>query len=124
MPLPEVPGPMNYLRRDFSEGGPPDPISYLRRISGDESSSDDEMKRSEDASGGDERTKEVQEPPRRKRRIQDPPARARPEEGQAWPYRDTLSFTRSLIFYGAGAVTHEHERACKDIQECRDMRQK
>jgi AMP deaminase len=55
---------------------------------------------------------------------QDPPARERPPEGQAWPYRDTLSFTRSLIFYGAGAVTHEHEQACRHIEEARDFRQK
>jgi len=31
-----------------------------------------------------------------------PPARERPDPDSAWPYRETLSFTRSLIFYGAG----------------------
>ena len=99
----------------FAEGGPPDPIAYLRRISGDSG---------DDASGEDEGVKEAVKPTRSGRRAQDPPARERPAQGQAWPYRDTLSFTRSLIFYGSGAVTHENERACKDIQECRQMRQK
>lgn len=31
-----------------------------------------------------------------------PPARERPDPDSAWPYRETLSFTRSLVFYGAG----------------------
>jgi hypothetical protein len=35
-----------------------------------------------------------------------------------------MSFTRSLIFYGAGAVTHEHERACKNVEDCRQLRKK
>ncbi|CAJ1953637.1 unnamed protein product [Cylindrotheca closterium] len=97
----------------FAQGGPPDPIAYLRRISGD---SGDEL------SGGDDEG--VKNEAVKPTRVQEPPARERPAQGQAWPYRDTLSFTRSLIFYGSGAVTHEHERACKDIQECRQMRQK
>jgi len=55
---------------------------------------------------------------------QDPPARERPVDGAAWPYRDTLSFTRSLVFYGAGSITEESELACSHIQECRSLRQK
>ena len=55
---------------------------------------------------------------------QDPPARERPSDGAAWPYRETLSFTRSLVFYGAGSITTESELACKHIQEARDLRQK
>ena len=35
-----------------------------------------------------------------------------------------LSFTRSLIFYGAGTVTDENVQACQHIQEARAMRQK
>jgi AMP deaminase len=58
------------------------------------------------------------------KKRQDPPARERPPEGQEWPYRDNLSFTRSLMFYGAGSVTHEHERACQYIKEARGFRQK
>jgi AMP deaminase len=55
---------------------------------------------------------------------QEEPARERPPPGQAWPHRDALSFTRSLIFYGEGAVTQEHVKACKNLQECRRLRQK
>ena len=55
---------------------------------------------------------------------QDPPARERPSEGQPWPKRDALSFTRSLVFYGSGSVTEEHEMACKYIEEARGMRRK
>jgi AMP deaminase len=52
-----------------------------------------------------------------------PPARARPDADEFWPYRETLSFTRSLVFYGAGSITKEHERACAHIQKARTMRQ-
>ena len=55
---------------------------------------------------------------------QDPPARERPSDGAAWPFRETLSFTRSLVFYGAGSITAESEEACAHIQRCRSMRQK
>jgi len=54
---------------------------------------------------------------------QDPPARERPKD-DIWPERDALSFTRSLVFYGTGSITDEHERACKFIMEARTMRQK
>lgn len=53
----------------------------------------------------------------------DPPARERPVNN-VWPERDALSFTRSLVFYGTGAVTPEHEIACNFIIEARDMRAK
>ena len=127
----------------FQEGGPPDPINFLRRVSGDEGVED--MRRSDSAddflelaSDGDEEEEEervatADAPPSprrhgrgtsRGRRKQDPPARERPLPGQPWPYRDTLSFTRTLIFYGAGSITHESERACQQIQEAREMRQK
>jgi len=58
------------------------------------------------------------------RSVQDPPCRERPSDGAAWPRRDALSFTRSLVFYGAGAVTEEHEQACRYIEEARTMRKK
>jgi AMP deaminase len=54
---------------------------------------------------------------------EEPPARARPETGTPWPYRENLSFTRNLIFYGAGSITVEHETACRRVQEARKMRQ-
>jgi AMP deaminase len=56
--------------------------------------------------------------------VLEPPARERPSEGETWPHRETLSFTRSLVFYGAGSITKESERACKSIQKCRHLRQK
>jgi hypothetical protein len=127
-------------RRTFSfdGGGPPDPIEYLRRISRltvDETDSDS-MSRVDSTDDvvidaideGGEKVTVFEEPPKKAhhehKKKQDPPARERPPEGQDWPYRDTLSFTRSLIFYGAGAVTHEHEQACKSINEARGFRKK
>ena len=131
----------------LSEGGPPDPINFLRRMSNDGSSAND-MRRSDsaddyfDSADEDEGAAAAEDlhptavilpprPPRRRRheltesqRKQDPPARERPLPGQPWPYRDTLSFTRTLIFYGAGSITHESERACRQIQEARSFRQK
>ena len=111
-----------------SEGGPPDPISYLRRISRDvddlEETDEKKIKeyRKRSDSADDIGLDDDDDSP--KKQQQEPPARERPAPGQAWPYRDHLSFTRSLIFYGAGAVTHEHERACQSIQEARELRQK
>lgn len=63
-------------------------------------------------------------PGQQQQQQQDPPARERPSEGQPWPNRDALSFTRSLVFYGSGSVTEEHEMACKYIEEARGMRRK
>jgi len=57
------------------------------------------------------------------RTYKDPPARERPTD-DIWPERDALSFTRSLVFYGTGAVTQEHEMASKFIMEARAMRKK
>ena len=53
----------------------------------------------------------------------DPPARERPADGN-WPHRESLSFTRSLIFYGSGSVTPENEMAARYIEEARSMRKK
>jgi hypothetical protein len=125
----------------FDRGGPPDPIEYLRRVSRLSGESDsDRMSRVDSAedfvtadhegviSEEGEKETSVEEPSKKAhdehKKKQDPPARERPPEGQAWPYRDTLSFTRSLIFYGAGAVTHEHEAACQYIKEARGFREK
>eukprot|EP00980_Cylindrotheca_fusiformis_P030949 scaffold25667_cov103-Cylindrotheca_fusiformis.AAC.2 len=120
--------------RPFTEGGPPDPIAYLRSISSTgHDVSDDEIRRTDSADDimalEKRHDQEVTMEERRARRNnnnrhQDPPARERPAVGESWPYRESLSFTRSLIFYGAGAVTHEHERACAEIQESRKLRQK
>lgn len=53
-----------------------------------------------------------------------PPARERPRSGEEWPYRETLSFTRSLLFYGSGFITNESKIACTHIQEARNLRHK
>ncbi len=59
----------------------------------------------------------------RKKKTMDPPARERPVN-DVWPQRDALSFTRSLVFYGTGTATPEHEIACRYIMEAREMRKK
>jgi hypothetical protein len=100
-------------RYSFTEGGPPEPISLLR--GGSTNSQGDIVT---------EANVEHSPPNKKQRRHQEPPARERPTEGQPWPYRDSLSFTRSLIFYGTGSVTAEHVQACKSIQACRAVRQK
>lgn len=57
------------------------------------------------------------------KKVKDPPARERPPN-DIWPERDALSFTRSLVFYGTGTITEEHQRACQYTIEARSMRQK
>lgn len=94
----------------LAAGGPPDPIDYLRNISTGER----ELIRRYDSD--DEGTVLSKE--------EEPPARERPQQGESWPFREALSFTRSLIFYGKGSITSESERACKLINECRMLRQK
>lgn len=102
--------------------GPPDPINFLRVVSEQDvqytsdNEVDSDQVNSHDRANG--------EPPMPLSRNQDAPARERPPPGQAWPYRENLSFTRSLIFYGAGAVTAEHVKACKNIEICRAIRKK
>ena len=54
---------------------------------------------------------------------EEPPARERPPNG-TWPEREALSFTRSLVFYGTGTVTGEHEKACRNIMEAIALRKK
>jgi hypothetical protein len=56
-------------------------------------------------------------------KMKEPPARERPPDG-TWPEREALSFTRSLVFYGTGTITGEHERACRYIMEARALRAK
>ena len=53
----------------------------------------------------------------------DPPARERPADGN-WPQRESLSFTRSLVFYGNGSITAEHEEAARYVEKARAMRKK
>lgn len=98
-----------------TEEGPPDPISYLRR--GSYMIDEDALKRLDSAD-------DLSHSDVLRQRRQDPPARERPAPGQAWPQRDTLSFTRSLIFYGADAFSQENELACRSIQEARSLRRK
>ncbi|EJK76197.1 hypothetical protein THAOC_02057 [Thalassiosira oceanica] len=38
--------------------------------------------------------------------------------------RESLSFTRSLVFYGHGSVTPEHEAAARHVEEARSLRKK
>jgi hypothetical protein len=61
--------------------------------------------------------------PKKKVVLVDPPARERPADNK-WPKRDALSFTRMLVFYGAGSITEEHEVAARYIQEARILRRK
>jgi len=102
--------------------GPPDPISFLRTVSEHDVRlvTNDE----EDPDGRSGTSRGADCPPLSPTRNQEAPARERPPPGQAWPYRENLSFTRSLIFYGAGAVTTEHIKACKNIEACRALRKK
>jgi AMP deaminase len=119
-------------RRSFYDGlGPPDPINYLR-LSGIVSHNDLRRFDSDDEGGppfsledavgkeNDNDTNDATTPAP----AQDPPARERPSNGADWPYRETLSFTRSLIFYGAGSITAESVQACRYIQKARALRQK
>ena len=120
---------MNFYQEGV--GGPPDPINFLRRVSRQDTS----MLRTDSADDVSECIEDIESldlavPHPQKfnleisGRRQEPPARERPLPGQEWPYRDTLSFTRSLIFYGAGSITRESERACKQIEEARGFRKK
>jgi AMP deaminase len=109
--------------------GPPNPIDYL--LTPGNRGGDDDLRRydSDEEGGGPSLTdiyaKEKELLEKEKPRLeQEPPARERPEDGEAWPYRESLSFTRSLVFYGAGAITQESEKACLYIQHARKMRQK
>lgn len=57
--------------------------------------------------------------------TEDPPARGRPDLGSAWPYRESLSFTRMLVFYGAGAISSDENReACGMIMQARSLRER
>jgi hypothetical protein len=111
-------------RQSFYQNlGPPDPIDYLRDASRHIPAEDEGFDMTDIVEEGQE--DQAKPLPRKEHHHhkQDPPARERPE-GDIWPYRDTLSFTRSLVFYGAGAITDESERACAHIQQSRELRQK
>eukprot|EP00934_Nitzschia_sp_Nitz4_P007966 Nitzschia sp. Nitz4//scaffold46_size129759//23431//25833//NITZ4_003486-RA/size129759-snap-gene-0.4-mRNA-1//1//CDS//3329552550//7956//frame0 len=112
----------------FTEGGPPDPINFLRSFRGSFRKDKEGLRRSDsadDVSIISDRKESIGElSDVSSMRVQEPPARQRPDEGTPWPYRDHLSFTRTLIFYGAGSISPEHEHACKNIQKARDLRQK
>jgi len=88
--------------------------------------SNDDIDMEQQAATGqeDDRKMPARDGDAKRHKTQDPPARERPAEGSAWPYRETLSFTRSLVFYGSGSITKESEHACKLIQECRQLRKK
>jgi len=102
--------------------GPPDPINFLRTVSEHDVRYTSDNEADSNQSNGHGRANGA--PPLSPTRNQEAPARERPPPGQAWPYRENLSFTRSLIFYGAGAVTMEHVKACKNIEACRAFRKK
>jgi hypothetical protein len=123
----------NHAPSFYNQGRPPDPISYLRRLSesegasrarSDDSADDNHVLTTSDSSVAADRTKVLPAAKRAHRHLslEEAPAREPPPPpGQAWPHRENMSFTRSLIFYGAGAVTHEHERACKNVEDCRQL---
>lgn len=144
---------MSDRRASYNQMGPPDPINYLRGstmvfsddVYGTQRSEDFRRLDSDDEGynipSGNEGDKEEDGEPgvttRVKKRSdsraetkasshqqQDPPARERPSDGASWPYRETLSFTRSLVFYGAGSISAESEEACALIQRCRALRKK
>lgn len=107
------------------EGGPPNPIDYLRQvpnIGGNVSGGGIIDRRRYDSD--DEAASEAISLESHTLPPQEPPARERPSQGEVWPYRETLSFTRSLVFYGAGSITAESEQACASIQESRELRKK
>lgn len=115
--------------------GPPDPIDYLRAVSVNQNSSLTDIRRFDSDDEGlsalarhEDSDEEGDAIKKKKKAVriakQEPPARERPSDGAAWPFRETLSFTRSLVFYGAGSITKESERACAHIQDARTMRQR
>mmetsp|Transcript_20991 Transcript_20991/g.44461 ORF Transcript_20991/g.44461 Transcript_20991/m.44461 type:complete len:387 (-) Transcript_20991:2453-3613(-) len=122
---------------DPNEFGPPEPILNLRKKSVmrmlqkfDSSGEDNDRgtkRRHSDSVDADEEMTEEERINREAKKAavmdEDPPARERPADGK-WPNREALSFTRSLIFYGSGSVTPEHEIAAKYIEEARAMRKK
>ena len=124
---------MNDRRSFYSNLGPPDPIDYLRSVQHEDSEtdwrrydSDDEglgggggmldddhshqplvdaiMAVSDTASDAVIDDEDYVSHPNDSHVAQEPPARERPS-GDMWPFRETLSFTRSLIIYGAGSIT-------------------
>ena len=109
-----IPDPINYLRSPTSDRGTSVSVDERRRFD-----SDDEEAMESEQDGVQPKPTGTDTP-----RPQEPPARERPVDGSMWPYRETLSFTRSLLFYGAGSVTQESEHACRALQECRFLRQK
>lgn len=122
--------------RDYSlDGIPEQDLAALEHAGGKKGDDDhgDDAKKQDDSNEAKKDSSpppKIPKPERRAYRPQSvgskpqPPARERPDLGHAWPYRETLSFTRSLVFYGAGSITKEHERACAHIQQARMMRQK
>lgn len=145
---------MDGRRSIYSNLGPPNPIDYLRSLQhgggGDDSSSVTDWRRydsDEDAGGSGAAVQQPnnnnyinnngEQPPQplanpllhttststSSSHLQDPPARERPQ-GDVWPYRENLSFTRSLIFYGTGAINRESEHACYNILKARKLREK
>ena len=110
-----VPDPINYLRFPKRDRGTSITLDERRRLDSD----DDEIL--------DDRDRPLQfgaQTESRRTVPQEPPARERPTDGATWPYRECLSFTRSLLFYGAGSFTQESEHACRVLQKCRNLRQK
>jgi len=110
--------------QDFPEGATPNSMPHLRK--GFEDEEDLRLYSQHACSQGTvsqlSTTESVKKEKEFNSRPQDPPARERPSNGEQWPYRDTLSFTRSIIFYGAGAATEENIKACRFIRESRDLR--
>jgi hypothetical protein len=118
----------------YPAGGPPDPIDFLRSatvpLRAAQPAADLRRLDSEDEDLVTAAKTSEQDSDNEKKKAasksvvqEDPPARERPSDGADWPYRENLSFTRSLVFYGNGSITAESERACAHIQEARHMRQ-
>ncbi len=98
------------------------------------------LKRRRSLSEGDSagRTEEIDAPPAPPQKKPDPkphhmfPPKRNPYYPNDYPGAgdakedapDSLTFTRSLIFYGHGTVTSENQSACELLQEARSLRKK
>mmetsp|Transcript_32368 Transcript_32368/g.56366 ORF Transcript_32368/g.56366 Transcript_32368/m.56366 type:complete len:683 (-) Transcript_32368:444-2492(-) len=120
---------------EMNEDSIPEPILRLRKTSAlrmlhsfDHSGEDMSRKRmrangDDNGVGGGDNNDDNNENNAELKEHVDPPARERPADDN-WPHRESLSFTRSLIFYGSGSITPEHETAAKYIEEARTLRKK
>lgn len=68
--------------------GPPDPINFLRTVSGQDVRD----------TSGNKRRRDDDEPPATPSRREEAPARERPPPGESWPYRVSFRKLLTLLF--------------------------